>query len=169
LINDFDLNGSTNDSHGLGNIFVFEKWNFIKETNSLPGVAVDFWYFFPTGNTSRKLGTDDSAFRITTEVSKAWKYFSLHFNPGYSWGQNNLEIGEINAALLLKPFKTIWPALEYNYLDKKNSGHAHDLVPGVIWKFKPSWSFKAGIPINLDTTFMDRDRVGFVCKLSKKW
>jgi len=48
--NDFDIPGKMNDRSGLGNIFIFEKWNCIKETNTRPGVAVDFWYYMRTGD-----------------------------------------------------------------------------------------------------------------------
>ena len=168
--NDFDIPGKTNDSKGLANVYVFEKWNFIKETNNLPGVAVDFWYYFPTGDTDRKLGTNDAAYSITTEISKAWEYFSLHFNPGYTWSEDkDADVGEINGALLLKLYPDFWPAIEYNYLDKEEQGRSHDLVPGFIWKFAKDWTFKLGIPISLDSTFTDRDRVGFVMKLFHRW
>ncbi len=167
--NDFDTS-SPNDSKGLANAFVFEKWNCIKETNNLPGVAVDFWYYFPTGEADRKLGTDDGAYKITTEISKAWKDFSLHFNPGYVWSENDdAEVGEINGALLLTPSPNFWPAIEYNYYQKESSGHRNDIIPGFIWKFAKGWSFKAGATINVDSTFTDRDRVGVIFKLFRKW
>ena len=167
--NDFDT-GTPNDSSGLANMYVFEKWNCIKETNNFPGVAVDFWYYFPTGEADRKLGTDDGAYKITTEISKAWEDFSLHFNPGYTWSENDdAEVGEINAALILTPSPDFWPAVEYNYFQKEHQGHSHDLIPGFIWKFAKNCSFKVGAVVNIDSTFTDRDRVGFVLKLFKKW
>lgn len=167
--NDFDTS-TTNDSKGLANAYIFEKWNFIKETNNFPGVAADFWYYFPNGDSDRKLGSDDSAYKITTEISKAWEYFSLHFNPGYTWSEDDdAEVGEINGAVLLKSYTKFWPAVEYNYLDKEHQGHSHDIVPGFIWKFAPGWSFKVGVPVNIDSTFTDRDRVGIVLKLFRKW
>lgn len=169
-MNDFDIPGKENDSQGIGNIFVFEKWNLIKETNTVPGVAVDLWYYFPSGDTDRSLGTDDSAVKISAEVSKAWKDFSLHFNPNYKWSQDeDVEVGEINGAILLRPDPKIWPAIEYNYFVKEHKGHSHDIVPGVIWKFKKGWSFKAGVPISLDSTFTDRDVVSVVFKLFRRW
>ena len=168
--NDFDIPGKENDGQGLANVFIFEKWNFIKETNHFPGVAVDFWYYLPTGDTDRKLGSDDAAYKITTEVSKAWKDFSLHFNPGYTWSEDkDAEVGEINGAFLWTLYPDFWPAVEYNYLDKEEQGHSHDLVPGFIWKFAKGWSFKLGVPISLDSTFKDRDRVGIVLKLFRRW
>jgi hypothetical protein len=167
--NDFDTS-TPNDSAGLANVFVFEKWNCIKETNNCPGVAVDFWYYFPTGEAERKLGNDNGAYKITTEISKAWEDFSLHFNPGYTWSEDDdAEVGEINAALIIRSYPDFWPAVEYNYLDKEHKGHSHDLIPGFIWKFAKNCSFKVGAVVNVDSTFTDRDRVGIVLKLFKKW
>ena len=169
-MNDFDIPGKENDSQGIANIFVFEKWHLIKETNDLPGVAVDFWYYFPSGDTGRSLGSDDGAYKISTEISKAWEDFSIHFNPNYKWSEDDdAEVGEINGAILFKSAPTFWPAIEYNYLDKEGKGHSHDIVPGFIWKFKKGWSFKAGIPISLDSTFTDRDDVSVVLKMFRRW
>ena len=168
--NDFDIPGKENDSEGFANLFIFEKWKVIKETNIIPAVAFDLWYYFPTGNCDRKLGADDGAVKLTTQISKAWRHFSLHINPGYTWGQDEApDIGEFNAAILAKPDKTFWLAVEYNYFDKKDAGRAHDVVPGFIWKFAEGWSFKLGVPINLDSTFTDRDRHGLVLKLFKRF
>ena len=68
LFNDFDTGTTTNNSRGLGNIFVFEKWNLIRETERFPAVAVDFWYYLPTGDGDRKLGSDDGAYKITIRL-----------------------------------------------------------------------------------------------------
>lgn len=169
LFNDYNLT-NPNDSRGISNVFIFEKWNIIKETNNFPGIAFDFWYYLPNGDTDRKLGSDDSSYKITTEISKAWKDFSLHFNPGYTWSEDkDIEVGEINAALLLSTYPDLWPVIEYNYFQKESSGHRNDIIPGFIWKFKKGWSFKAGVPINLDSTFTDRDRLGIVLKIFRRW
>jgi hypothetical protein len=168
--NDFDIPQKTNDYEGLTNIFIFEQWNFIKETENFPSASVTLWYYFPTGDADRKLGTDDGAYKITTEVSKAWKYFSLHFNPGYTWSENDdAEVGEINGALLLRPYPTFWPAVEYNYLNKEEEGRSHDIAPGFIGRFAKGWSFKIAVPINVESTFTDRDRIGVAMKLFHKW
>lgn len=169
-INDFDVPGKENDSHGFSNIYIFEKWEVVKETNTIPGLAVDFWYYFPSGGEDRSLGTDDSAYKISTEISKAWKDFSVHFNPNYKWSEDkDDEVGEINGAILLTPGPAIWPAIEYNYFAREHKGHSHDIVPGIIWKFKKGWSFKVGVPISLDSTFTDRDVVSFIVKLFHRW
>lgn len=168
--NDFDIPGKENDHDGFANVFVFEKWKVLSETNTLPAVAIDAWYYLPSGNSDKKLGTDDGSVKLTAEISKAWKYFSLHANPGYAWGLDEApDVVEFNAAVLTKPAKTLWPAVEYNYFEKKGAGHRHDLVPGVICKFAPGWSFKAGAVFNLDSTFKDRDELGLVLKLFKRW
>ena len=169
LLNDFNLT-TPNDSHGVGNVFIFEKWNIIKETNNFPGVAFDLWFYLPSGDSDRKLGSDDAAYKISTEISKAWESFSLHFNPNYKWSDDDdAEVGEINGALLLTLYRDLWPVLEYNYFDKEGSGHRHDIVPGIIWKFMQGWSYKIGLPVNLDSTFTDRDRLGIVMKLFRRW
>jgi len=168
--NDFDIPGKENDRDGFANVFVFEKWQVIQETNTLPAVAFDVWYYFGSGDSDEKLGTDDGAIKLTTTISKAWEGFSIHLNPGYTWGQDEApDIGEFNAAILTQPHKTFWPVVEYDYFDKEDKGHRHDLVPGFIWKFRPGWSFKLGAVVNLDSTFKDRDRHGVIMKLFYRW
>ena len=169
FFNDFDINGDENRSNGIGNIFLFEKWNAIQETNTMPGVAFDAWVYLPTGDESRKLGTDDWAFKLTTEVSKAWEHFSLHFNPGYTWGEDDIETGEVNVGAIWNLHKEFLPAVEYNYIDKKDLGRCEDVVPGIIWKFAKGWSFKLAAVINVDTTLKDKDEVGVVGKLFYRW
>jgi hypothetical protein len=167
FINDYDLPGASgNDSQGIGNIFLFEKWNIIKETNTMPGVAIDYWLYLPSGDTNRKLGSDDWANKISLEVSKRWNKFSLHFNPNYKWNETkNGDVGEVNVGAIWHLCPELLPAIEYNYFDKESKGHRHDIVPGLIWKFRKGWSFKVGAPVNISSTFTDRDRVGIVAKL----
>ena len=169
--NDFNLSSSnSNNSSGIANIYIFDKWNFIKETNNIPGVAVDLWYYFPNGNTDRKLGNENGAYKLTTEISKSWEYFSVHFNPGYTWSEDkDSEIGEVNAGAIFKPTKTLWPAIEYNYIDKEELGHSQDLVPGMYWKFTKDWTFKAAAVINLDSTFTDKEDCGVLFQICHKW
>lgn len=167
--NDFDTTKS-NDSQGLSNIYVFEKWRFIQETNKTPAVAVDFWYYFPNGDPDRSLGDDNSSYKITTEISKAWKDFSLHFNPGYTWSEDkDTETGEINGGLIWKTNEKLYSAIEYNYTEKEHKGHSHDIVPGLMWKFTKTSTFSIGLPINIDSTFTDRDEFGIILKLAHKW
>ncbi len=170
FFNDFDINGSVNDNDGFGNLFLFEKWKAIPETNTRPAVAFDAWVYLPTGDADRKLGNEDWAFKLTTEVSKACEHFSLHFNPGYTWGEDSdVRTGEINLGAIWNLHKNFTPAIEYNYTDKKDIGRCHDLVPGFIWKFAKGWSFKLAAVINVDTTLPEKDAVGVVGKLFYKW
>ena len=168
--NDFDTGASSNHSRGLCNVFIFDKWNLVKETKNIPAVAVDFWYYFPTGDSDRKLGTDDGAYKITTEISKAWKDFSLHFNPGYGWNETpDSNWSEINAGAYLSRHPNLLPGLEYNYFYKENHGHSHDLVPGILWKMGKGATVKVGIPVNLESTCKYRDRIGLAIKLCKRF
>ncbi|MBN2377742.1 MAG: hypothetical protein JXD22_15200 [Sedimentisphaerales bacterium] len=164
--NNSKIKGDTFNNNGIGNIFVFEKWNFVQETNTTPAVAVDVWHYFPTGNSIRKVGSDDYAWKFTTEISKAWKDFNIHINPGYciSQGRDN-DIIEGNAAIVFTPCKTFWPAIEYNYTYKECKGRCSDLIPGIIWKFTPDASFKIGPVINLDSSMKYRDDIGLIMKL----
>lgn len=170
LCNNAETSGNTLNTCGLGNIYVFEKWNMIHETDIIPAVAFDVWHFFPTGNSTRKVGTDDYAWRFTSEISKSFDGFSVHLNPGYqiSEGCDN-DVIIADAAVLFRPWKTLWPAVEYNYTYKECKGRSNDLIPGIIWKFYPGASFKIGAVINLDTTLKYKDDVGLVMKLFYKF
>ncbi|MBN1362792.1 MAG: transporter [Sedimentisphaerales bacterium] len=170
FFNDFNVNGRLNDNDGFGNLYLFEKWKAISETNTRPAVAFDAWVYLPTGDADRKLGDDDWAFKLTTEVSKAWEHFSLHFNPGYTWGEDSdVRTGEINICAIWNLYKDFTPAIEYNYTDKKGIGNCHDIVPGFIWKFAKGWSFKLAAVINVDTILPEKDAVGVVGKLFYRW
>ena len=79
------------------------------------------------------------------------------------------KIGEINGGVIFKTCENLWPAVEYNFTDKEHQGHSHDIVPGLIWKFTKSSVFRLGVPINIDSTFTDRDEIGLVLKLTHKW
>jgi hypothetical protein len=166
LWNDFDVKGKSYRTDGLGNLFLFEKWNLIRETNTIPGVACDVWYYFPTGDSDRKLGCDDDAWKLTMEVSKAWKNFSVHLNPAYRFNEGrDSDMIEGNAMVLFKPWKTFWPAVEYNYAYKEGAGRCNDVIPGFIWKLAPNATFKLAAVINADTSQKYKDDVGVVAKV----
>jgi len=168
--NNSEINNNTFNNNGLGNIFIFEKWNPIKETEYTPAVAFDVWHYFGTGNSTRKVGSDDYAWKFTTEISKAWEGFSVHLNPGYLIGEGrDCDIVEANAAVLFKPWETFWPGLEYNYMHKETKGNCQDLIPGFIWKVVPKASIKLGAVINLDSSMKYKDEVSVVLKLFYKF
>jgi len=168
MMNDIDIGGTDIRNSGLGNVAVAEKWNFIEETARIPAVAVDAWYIFGTGNSQKKLGTSDPACKLTCEISKTWEQFSLHLNPGYKFNQGP-NTKELNAALLLTPWKHFWPAVEYNYASTGGKGRKHDIVPCFIYKFHPGACWKIGLVINVASTTTYRDRFGLVTKLSYTW
>lgn len=167
LENDFSYGSTLNTSSGLVNIFIFEKWQFMKETNTMPAMSVDFWYFLPNGDTEKVRGSDDESYKITGSISKAWENFSLHANPGYTWnkksGQNNIE--EFNAVALFTFDKKLWPALEYNYTHLQGKGYSHDLIPGLIWKYRNGGAIKVGLPITVDATSTFKDDIGIIFKI----
>jgi len=163
--NDIDVGGVDVSNTGVGNVAVFEKWNCIGETVFTPAVAVDAWYVFGTGKTDRKLGSSHSSGKLTAELSKTWRRFSVHLNPGCVLREGP-DKRELNAALMVTPGKTLWPALEYNYESTSGKGRSCDLVPCFLWKFRPGACWKLGCILNLDATMGYRDRVGFVTKLS---
>lgn len=130
---DFNYGSKDMDHNGLGNIFIYEKWNLIKETRYIPGIALDAWYYFETGDSDKKLGSSDSAVRFTAELSKAWPGFSLHFNPGYKIDcGSGPDMEELNGGIIFTPNKKFWPVIEYNYIHQDNKGEAHDILPGFI-------------------------------------
>ena len=152
-------------SNGVGNAYVFEKWNCVPEGDRCPGVAIDAWYHFSTGDSHRKLGSSDASGRITAEVSKTWPRFSLHLNPGYRV-RRGPDARELNAAVLFTPTKRFWPAVEYNFASVRDGARSHDVVPCFVWKFFPKACWKLGLVFRVDGDTTYRDRLGLVTKLS---
>ena len=164
---DFENSKKEIDSNGFANIFVFEKWKFLQETKICPAMAFDVWYFFPTGDTDEKLGNSDSSIRINTEISKAWKYMSAHLMPGYLWNiDGGVDVGLMDAALLVPLNKKFLLGLEYNYTNKddKDMGDCHDILPGFIFKPFKGASVKLAAIINIDSDYKYRDEVGIAAK-----
>jgi len=155
------------DDDHLGNIFLFHKWNCVRESANMPGIALDVWYYFDTGEPDCKAGTDNDSVKFTTEVSKAWKWADVHLNPGYriDMGGGN-DVVEINAGTYLRLSKKLRPCVEYNYIHKERKGENHDIVPGLLWIIKPGHvTVKAGAIVNVDSTMTYRDEVGGVVKI----
>lgn len=166
--NNFSTGGVDTDSDGLANILVFYKWRILEETVTIPAVAVDAGYYFANGNTSRKLGNDDYAWRIGAIASKALPAFSVHLEALQVFTEGrSADRFEGNAAVVLGPEWGVQPGLEYNYTYKESSGLSHDLVPGVAFKLPAGFCIKAAAIINLDTTMKYKDDLGFVVKISR--
>ncbi len=155
------------DDDHIGNVFVFHKWNCIKESETIPGIALDVWYYFDTGEPQCKAGTDNDSVKFTTEISKAWKWFNVHLNPGYRIDMGGgSDVVEINAGTYVRLTKAIRPCVEYNYIHKDSKGECHDIVPGLLWIIKPGHiTTKIGAIVNLDSSMTYRDEIGGVFKL----
>jgi len=165
--NNLSVGAADVDTNGLGNVFIFEKWNFIAESATVPALAADVWYFFPSGDTTKKLGTDDYAWRIGIEASKAWPGFNVHLNAAQTFTEGHLQDMFFGGAGILCSMNSRWqPGLEYNYAYRESKGKSHDLVPGVLWKPLKNLSVKAAAVVNLDSTMTYRDDVGAVLKVS---
>jgi len=155
------------DDDHIGNIFLFHKWNCVRESANMPGIALDVWYYFDTGKPASKAGTDTDSVKFTTEISKAWKWADVHLNPGYriDMGGGN-DVVEINAGTYLRLTKPVRPCIEYNYLHTERKGECHDILPGFLWIIKPGHiTLKAGAIVNLDSDMTYRDEVGGVLKI----
>ena len=156
--NDISTPNAQINNHGITNIFVFEKYSVCRETDHLPAMAVDAFFFLPTGDPDRKLGSDHAAGKITAEFTKTWPSFSLHVNPGYR-ARTGPDQTEVNVGLLCTRLKKFWFGIEYNYLSEESKGDSHDIVPGCFYKVCKGFGLKAGLAITLDSDRKYRDRV----------
>lgn len=184
--NDFKTSTKEISSEGLSNIYVFEKWKFLEETATRPAMAADLWYYFNTGDSKDKRGSDDDSVKLACQISKAWKGFNLHVNPAYRWNlADGVDVGELNVATYVNVTKSFKLACEYNFTYKENTtegstateekaikakeGQSQDIVPGFLWKPSKTSSIKLGAVINLDSDFTYRDKVGVCLKLFYKF
>lgn len=167
---DFESATKTVNSDGLGNLFAFNKWNFLRETRAIPAMSFDVWYYFDNGDGTKKLGSNDDSVKATVAVSKAWGRVNAHLNPGYRWNlHDGCDIGEINAGAFARIHPKLMLGMEYNYTDKEKKGHCHDLVPGLLWKPARRASVKLGAVMNLDSSMAYRDELGAVGKFFWKF
>jgi hypothetical protein len=168
--NNFSVGATDVDSNGLGNVAVFDKWNFLKETDTLPGLAAELRYIAPSGDTARKLGTDDYSWRAALIASKAWPLVNVHANVAQTTVEGrDADKFEAMCAVVSNMHPKIQPAIEYDYTYTNSKGKSHDLVPGVIWKFCPGWCLKTAAVINLDSTTTYRDKAGVIASVSRSF
>lgn len=167
---DYNDSGKKLDADGVGNVFIFEKWRIFKETDKIPAVALDAWYYFPTGDTDKKIGSDDDSVKFTAEFSKAYGDFSFHLNPGYIFNlHDGPDIQNHNAGIFWHLHPKWLPAVEYNFFDKEDKGRNHQLIPGMVWRFAKGCSLKLGVDFTVDSSTKYRDDHSFVTKLFKKF
>lgn len=170
LWTDFESPTTDIDSNGIANVFIFNKWRVLRETEVLPAVAFDVWYYFDSGDSEEKLGSSDDSTKLAFQVSKAWKRFNLHLNPAYRWNlDEGCDILEVNVGSYCNINKSMKLGIEYNFTDKEEKGRCHELVPGILLKPSKTSSIKLGAVINVDSDMKYKDDLGVVLKLFKKF
>ena len=75
---------SQQGEHGFGDAVVGTKYNFIKETGTLPGISGSFELKLPTGSASRGLGSNTYDYDFRFRVQKTWGWFTALGNVGYT-------------------------------------------------------------------------------------
>ena len=167
---DFHNSKTSLDHEDFGNVFIFEKWKFIEETELCPAVSADIWYYFGSGDSENKVGSDDDSAKFAFSVSKAWRDFSLHINPAYRWNlHDGIDISEVNVGCYYNLNKSLKLVMEYNFTGKESKGKCHDLVPGILWKPSKHSSIKFGTVINLQSDMKYRDDLGVCLKMFYKF
>lgn len=75
---------SQQGEHGFGDIVLGTKYNFIKETRTLPGISGTFELKLPNGSASRGLGSGAFDYDIRFPFQKTWGWFTAMGNVGYT-------------------------------------------------------------------------------------
>jgi hypothetical protein len=76
---------SQRHEHGFGDAVVGTKYQFLKETESLPGIAGSFELKLPTASESKGLGTGEFDYDIRLRAQKTWGWFTAIGNAGYTF------------------------------------------------------------------------------------
>lgn len=88
------MNGSLGMSAlntGIGDMYVYGSYTFVKETNSLPGFSTDGFVKFPTASSSLNIGTDKFDFNLAVSARKFIGTFSFYVQAGYLFLGNSSE------------------------------------------------------------------------------
>jgi Putative MetA-pathway of phenol degradation len=93
---------SQQGEHGFGDAVVGTKYNFIKETGTLPGISGSFELKLPTGSASRGLGSDTCDYDFRYRVQKTWGWFTALGNVGYT------VVGEPKAGGITQRRDNVW-------------------------------------------------------------
>ncbi len=169
IYTDFTSGQKHFDAADLGSIFLFHKWCFMKEKQYIPAMAVDAWYYLPTGDPAKKAGRDEHSCKATAEISKAWSWINVHVNPGYTWASHGPNVKELNVGTYLNLHPKFWPGVEYNYIGKGPKGHKNDIVAGLLWKFGKCSTMKLAAVVNVESSMKYRDEVGVAYKIFHKF
>jgi hypothetical protein len=89
---------SQRHEHGFGDAVVGTKYQFLKENDSLPGIAGSFELKVPTGSEQKGLGTGEFDYDIRLRAQKTWGWFSAIGNAGYTF-LSDPEFGGVETTL----------------------------------------------------------------------
>jgi hypothetical protein len=76
---------SLDRSYDFGYAAINTKYQFLKETEQLPGIAGAFRLQLATDNKSRALGTGEFDYELQLRAQKTWGWFTAIGNVGYTW------------------------------------------------------------------------------------
>ena len=157
----FNYGSTLNTSSGMANIYIFEKWQF-HERNQYDAGDVARFLVFPAEWRYRQ-GTGLVTMNRTKLPVRSPKHGKTSHcmptraipgtrKPAQTTSKNS------TPQHCLHLTKKLWPALEYNYVHVQGKGYSHDLIPGLIWKYRNGGAIKVGLPITVDatTTFQRR-------------
>jgi len=89
---------SQRHQHGFGDAVVGTKYQFLKETQTLPGMAGSFELKLPTGSERKGLGTGEFDYDLRLRAQKTWGWFTAIGNAGYTF-LTDAEFGGVEATL----------------------------------------------------------------------
>lgn len=76
---------------GIGDMFLYSSYTFVKETNSLPAFSSDGFVKFPTASPSLNIGTGKYDFNLAVSARKFIGTFLLYLQTGYLFLGNSSE------------------------------------------------------------------------------
>lgn len=76
---------------GIGDMFLYGSYTFVKETNSLPAFSSDGFIKFPTASPSLSIGTGKYDFNLAVSARKFIGTFLLYLQTGYLFLGNSSE------------------------------------------------------------------------------
>jgi hypothetical protein len=76
---------------GIGDMYLYGSYTFIKETNTLPAFSTDGFVKFPTASPSLNIGTGKFDFNLAVSARKFIGSFSFYVQTGYLFLGNSSE------------------------------------------------------------------------------
>lgn len=88
--------------HGWEDAVVGTKYMFVKETETLPGIAGSLEVKLPSASTARGLGTGEFDYGLLLRAQKTWGRFTLLGNAGYTF------VGKPNVGGITEKRDNVW-------------------------------------------------------------